>query len=150
MIITVDRFISDNDTTISRVSVDEKFECFGLEDEYRRHKLVQETRIPAGTYLIAVRNVGGFHIRYAEQFPDMHKGMLHILNVPGFDFILIHCGNTQSDTSGCLLVGSDATTEAGNMSISKSRIAYQKLYQRVIDSAIAGELSIEFNDNDRG
>ena len=31
--------------------------------------------------------------------------MLHITNVPNFEYILIHCGNTDEHTSGCLLVG---------------------------------------------
>lgn len=35
MIITVDRFNSDSDATLSKVSVDGRFVCFGLEDEYR-------------------------------------------------------------------------------------------------------------------
>ena len=52
MEITVNRFISDNDTTISHINVDGKFICFGLEDEYRENKLVGETRIPAGKYKV--------------------------------------------------------------------------------------------------
>ena len=31
--------------------------------------------------------------------------MLHVLDVPGFEYILIHCGNTDEHTAGCLLVG---------------------------------------------
>ena len=50
MMITVDRFKSDADATISKVNVDGQFVCFGLEDEYRAENVANETRIPAGQY----------------------------------------------------------------------------------------------------
>ena len=102
MEILVDRFISDADTTISRIMVDGKFICFGLEDEYRIDKVVGETRIPAGTYRITLRKRGRHHEHYKKRFADIHRGMLHIRDVPNFEWILIHCGNTDEDTEGCL------------------------------------------------
>ena len=42
MIITVDRFKSDSDATISNVNVDGQFVCFGLEDEFRAEKVANE------------------------------------------------------------------------------------------------------------
>lgn len=149
MNITVDRFVSDSESTISRISVDNKFICFGLEDEFRAVKKLKETRIPAGTYKMAVRTQGKHHQQYKERFKDIHKGMLEILNVPNFTDILIHCGNTHTDTEGCLLVGTSAHTEADNMSVSSSGVAYQKLYPLVIGAAEAGNLSITILDNDR-
>jgi len=147
--IKVDRFVSDRDATISQVFVDGNFVCFGLEDEFRVAKLVDETRIPAGKYKILLRTAGKHHLQYKAQFPEIHRGMLHIQDVLGFEFILIHCGNTQADTSGCLLVGTGAVTHEGNMSISGSRIAYRRLYPMVVDAAGEGNLEIEFVDNDR-
>lgn len=79
----------------------------------------------------------------------MHRGMLHLQDVPNFEYILIHCGNTHADTSGCLLVGMAANTESGNMSISSSTVAYRKLYPMVVDAAANNRLEIEFFDNDR-
>jgi len=149
MEITVDRFISDNDTTISRVNVDGKFICFGLEDEYRENKIVGETRIPAGRYKVSLRKEGGHHLRYISRFPDIHKGMLHIIDVPNFNWILIHCGNTDEHTDGCLLVGSQANTEPGDMSIISSTAAYSRFYPLVADAAENETLSITFIDNDR-
>ncbi len=150
MQIYVDRFVSDEDTTISRIMVDNRFVCFGLEDEYRPRKVVGETRIPAGTYQVTLRKVGAFHNRYKSRFPDMHRGMLHIRNVPNFEWILIHCGNTDEDTSGCLLVGYQATVERGDMRLLSSVRAYRELYPLVVDAAANNELSIEFADNDLG
>jgi len=149
MEILVDRFVSDDDSTISRVLVDGNFVCFGLEDEYRENKVVGETRIPAGTYQISLRKEGGHHSRYQQRFPAFHRGMLHILNVPNFKWILIHCGNTDEDTEGCLLLGSQAITEPGDMSITNSTGAYSRFYPLVVDAAERGDLSITFEDNDR-
>lgn len=149
MKITVDRFLADSDTTISRVLIDGVYECFGLEDEFRTDKVMHETRIPAGTYKIGARTVGGFHARYSDRYGDWHRGMLHILDVPKFEYILIHCGNTDENTSGCLLVGSSANTAEGDMSIGSSRAAYKQFYPKVIEAAVAGSLEIEFIDSDR-
>jgi hypothetical protein len=149
MEIFVDRFVSDDDTTISRVVVDGRFVCFGLEDEYREEKVVGETRIPAGTYRVTLRTEGKFHQRYDKRYPGFHKGMLHIRDVPNFKWILIHCGNTDEDTKGCLLVGSQAITEPGDMMVTASRDAYKRFYPMVVDAAVRGELSITLVDNDR-
>lgn len=147
MKIEVNRFASDRDTTISMIRIDDKFECFGLEDEYRENKLAGETRIPAGVYQVGVRQVGGFHTRYLNRFgAGFHRGMLHVLNVPDFEYILIHVGNTDEDTAGCLLVGSGVCSAIGDMSIQYSVDAYKKLYTKVIDAALAGNLTITIID----
>ena len=149
MEILVDRFISDADATISKVAVDSRFVCFGLEDEFREEKVVGETRIPDGNYRITLRTEGGFHERYSKRFREFHRGMLHIRNVPNFQFILIHCGNTDEDTKGCLLVGSQAITAAGDMMVTESTAAYRRFYPLVVDAAEHDDLSITFIDNDR-
>lgn len=149
MLITVNRFKSDDDATISQISVDGQFVCFGLEDEYRAKKVANETRIGAGRYKIGVRKKGSFHSRYKDLYPEFHRGMLHIQDVPEFEYILIHTGNTDKHTSGCLLVGTSANTDEGDMRVTSSRQAYRKLYPMVIDAAEKGELEIEYIDNDR-
>lgn len=149
MKILVDRFISDSDTTISKVNVDGTFVCYGLEDEYREDKVSGETRIPAGTYRIKLRTEGGYHEKYKSRFPDIHKGMLHIQDVPNFKWILIHCGNTDEDTAGCLLVGTEAVTEPGKMRVNQSSVAYKKFYPMVVDAAARDDLTITYEDNDR-
>ena len=139
--------MSDDDSTVSTVAVDGANVCFGLEDEYREVKVAKETRIPAGTYAVKLRKVGGFHGRYQARYP-WHQGMLEVQNVPGFEYILIHTGNTDEHTAGCLLVGESATITEGDMSIGMSRIAYTKLYAMVIEAAKEEKLLIEFIDND--
>lgn len=147
MLITVERIKSNNNATLSIVSIDGKFECFGLEDEYREHKVPQETRIPEGIYDVRLRIEGGFHQRYLKKF-DFHQGMLHVIDVPGFEYILIHIGNTDEDTAGCLLVGAGARG-GEDLTVQSSTNAYKKFYKKVVAAVRTGNLKIEYIDNDR-
>ncbi len=78
----------------------------------------------------------------------MHRGMIEVQQVPDFKYILIHCGNTDAHTSGCLIVGAGALTEHGNMCLQSSARAYQRLYMLMIDAVAAGQATIEYIDND--
>ena len=105
---------------------------------------------PAGVYQIRFRTVGGFHQKYSSRFQDIHKGMLHIVDVPGFDYILIHCGNTDEHTAGCLLVGD---TQHNNMVeedgfIGRSTAAYKRIYVPIAEALEQGkEVTIEYIDH---
>lgn len=147
MEIEVKRFTSDAETTISLVLVNGVFQCFGLEDEFRYEKKHSETRIPAGTYDLGIRRVGGFHDRYKKMFSAFHEGMIEVLNVPNFKYILIHIGNTDKDTGGCLLVGTGAMAD-DDMSISASKRAYKRFYNYVIYQVKAGNATITYTDDD--
>lgn len=149
MEIHVDRFTSDDDTTLSLVMVDGRFVCFGFEDECRQEKPAGETRIPAGKYRVILRKEGRRHLKYQQRFHDIHKGMLHILNVPDFKGVLILCGNTEADTAGCLLVGGQARTEPGDMKIMGSVAAYRRFYSLVVAAAENKTLTLTVVDNDR-
>ena len=99
-----------------------------------------------GLYNIRLKPVGGFHRKYKERF-DFHEGMLHVQDVPGFTYILLHIGNDHNDTAGCLLVGRGATTN-GTIMISASKPAYIELYQKVVSAASNGTLKIKYIDED--
>jgi hypothetical protein len=148
MKITVRRFFSNSEATCSLVEVDSKFVCFGLEDEYREVKLKGETRIPAGTYKVTLRTSGGFHQKYSKKFSEFHEGMLWVRNVPNFEYILIHIGNFERDTEGCLLVGEQCVTSEEEIHILSSTKAYKKFYQMVVQAAKDGTLEIEYIDED--
>lgn len=133
------RNIHSSDYTIGEIRIGGKFECYTLEDEFRDVKVKGETRIQKGTYVIKLRKEGGFHQRYLKRFgKDFHKGMLHVTNVPGFEYILIHIGNTEKDTAGCVLVG--ATRDIVKGTIGGSEVAYRRLYPKVVKALQAGEL----------
>tara|TARA_B100000768_G_scaffold22593_1_gene20142 strand:- start:296 stop:733 length:438 start_codon:yes stop_codon:yes gene_type:complete len=131
MNILIDRYNSENDHTDGLLFIDCEFICYTLEDEYRTKKVYGETRIPDGVYRVSLRTVGGFHNRYSSKYP-FHKGMLQIEDVPGFEYILIHTGNTDDDTAGCLLVGSTADKDKGF--IGGSVKAYKELYPIVLSA----------------
>ena len=128
-----------------------EFLAYTLEDEFREEKLSAETRIPEGTYDIKLRTVGGFHSRYAAKFgTPWHKGMLHVQDVPGFEYILIHTGNTDEHTMGCLLVADSSTqniTKDGFVGASVS--AYKRIYPSLAQWLVDGnKLSITYIDYD--
>lgn len=142
MIVTLNRERQLRDATIGTLSV-AGVECYTLEDIARTKKVYGETRIPAGSYEIKLRTVGGFHERYSRIFGDWHKGMLWLQDVPEFEFILIHMGNVARETHGCVLVGE---TVQGN-EIRRSRDAYRRVYPVIRDALVEGtQVIIEVND----
>jgi len=115
-----------------------------IEDTHRDEKIFGKTRIPAGTYEIKLRNFGGHYEKYKKTIPG-HEGMLWLQDVPNFNDILIHIGNTAKDTKGCILVGEyvyDMNT------ITRSKDAYKKLYFEVLREIKNGEqIFIKIKDN---
>ena len=121
------------------------FLCYTLEDEQRDVKVWGETRIPAGTYKLGLRTEGGFHNRYLSRYgADFHKGMIWVLDVPGFEWILWHSGNTDENTAGCLLLGNSQESNLVKKDgfIGASRDAYKLVYPRVT-AAIESGLDVE-------
>ena len=149
------RFSSQKDSTngiLFDVTKDRKFLAYTLEDEHREEKVMSETRVPAGTYKITLRTVGGFHGRYSKKYGEMHKGMLWVRNVPNFEYILIHTGNTDEHTAGCLLVGD---TQQQNITKSKSGFigasvdAYKRIYPSIASAIERGDdVEISYVDFD--
>lgn len=144
MNLLVKRYKSTPNATLGKLLIDGVFECYTLEDEFRAVKVRGETRIPAGTYKLGLRTEGSTHFQYAKRFPDIHKGMLHVLNVPNFQWILIHIGNTEKDTDGCLLVGEERDEE--KMTILRSTIAYRKMYPKVCNAVLGGDVFITYQE----
>ena len=98
MMLELNRIAKKTLYTIGRLFVDGKYFCDTLEDRCRdldkEKKVMNETAIPEGTYEVIV-NVSA---RFKRKLPLL-------LDVPHFSGIRIHRGNTDKDTSGCILVG---------------------------------------------
>ena len=149
------RFSSEADSTSGLLfditDGNRKFLAYTLEDEYREEKEMHETRIPAGTYNVTLRTVGGFHTRYTEKYGNMHKGMLWVRDVPGFEYILIHTGNTDEHTSGCLLLGDTQTNNQIKEDgfIGSSVQAYKRVYPPIAKALEdGGVVNITYTDFD--
>ena len=149
------RFSSQEDSTSGLLFLETdlglNFLCYTLEDEARVLKVKGETRVPSGTYKIELRTEGGFHNKYKKKYGGFHKGMLHITNVPNFEYILIHTGNTDEHSAGCLLVGdsqeNNIITKDGF--IGKSTNAYKRIYPNISRAIIKNEeVTIEYIDLD--
>lgn len=91
--------------TIGKMYIDGKYFCDTLEDRVRdlnkngkfdngEVKIAGETAIPYGRYQVVV-----------TMSPKFKRELPRLLNVPNFKGILIHRGNTDKDSSGCLLLG---------------------------------------------
>jgi len=128
------------------------FLAYTLEDEQRDVKVWGETRIPAGTYKLKLREEGGFHNRYLNKYGNtFHKGMIHVQDVPGFEYILWHTGNTDEHTAGCLIMGNTQTNNriAKDGFIGSSVDAYKFVYPRVVSAIQAGiDVEVEYIDYD--
>lgn len=158
MKLVVKRFADNGKATMGLLYVNGIFECFTIEDEERAIKVAGETRVPEGVYKIALRSEGGYHDKYKSKYPDMHKGMLCIYNAKNwkieakgmeFQYILIHTGNTEKHTAGCLLVNDAVSNKT--FSGSSSVDAYEDLYPKVRDAILAGEnVTIEYVDIEEG
>jgi hypothetical protein len=139
------RFSSQKDSTngilFEVTDVGKRFLCYTLEDEHRVLKVRGETRVPDGIYNIELRKEGGFHNRYTKKFFDIHRGMLHVVDVPNFEYILIHTGNTDEHTAGCLLVGDSQENNEiiENGFIGKSTNAYKRIYPSIAKAIERGE-----------
>ena len=147
MNITVKRMRNNGDTTIGDMFIDDIFVCNTLEDEPRFEKVWGEMRIPAGTYEIKFRKEGKFHNLYSERFKEFHVGMLHITNIPGFEYVLIHIGNTDEDTAGCLLVGKAKPSE---WILTNSTETYKIIYKQIAAALLENEkVKIKYVDMDK-
>lgn len=108
---------------------------FTLEDPHQEIKIPGRTRISEGEYELTLRVHGGWHNRFSERYGDeWHKGMIELKDVPEFTDILIHPGNTDEDTAGCILVGDvveENITSPGDLERSVKN--YKRLYPLVRD-----------------
>lgn len=125
--------------TIGDLYIDGKWFSNTLEDKDRgltqdmdledilRIKVYGETAIPTGTYRIDMNTI-------SPKFKDRswakpYKGKIpRLLNVPGFDGVLLHPGNSANDSLGCVLVGNN--TQVGK--VLNSQAVFKRLMQKLL------------------
>lgn len=114
--------------TVGRLYVDGKMFCNTLEDRVRdlntEEKVYGETAIPAGRYRVIF-----------NWSPKFGRNLPRLLNVPHFEGILIHPGNTAADSAGCILVGKNSAVGR----LSESRDTSDRLNVLIEDAQRRGE-----------
>lgn len=146
MILNLKRRFKGSKYTIGTLTIDGKFKCDTLEDidrglsddmqEYiiKSKKVYGETAIPTGTYVIDMYTV-------SPKFKDRswakpYGGKLpRLLDVKGFSGVLIHVGNTNKDTLGCILVGENKVKGQ----IINSTATFNKLMKLLLEAHVKGE-----------
>jgi hypothetical protein len=116
MKIEVKRLHRTENSTIGELLIDGVWECYTLEDKERDVKIKNETAIPRGTYKVIINQSNRF------------KRLLPLLlNVPNFEGVRIHSGNTNHNTEGCILVGRTRSKDF----IGQSRKAFDSLFAKM-------------------
>lgn len=147
MELLIDRKWKKQSYTISNLYIDGKWFCNCLEDAdrgldnsmsedmIRTLKKPSITAIPRGTYEITLDVVSPKYSK-VQFYKDVCNGKVpRLKNVKGFDGILIHAGNTDKDSSGCLLVGQNKVKGQ----VINSKETFKQLYQLLQDRKNKGE-----------
>ena len=134
MKLVIERKWCNPDCTIGLMTVNGMNEYFTLEDQIRpdpnpetpvnEAKVMHETAIPKGSYNVLITKSK----RFGYETPILE-------NVPGFEGIRIHRGNTAADSSGCILVG----RHKGPNWVSESRAAFNDIYRDIKAAIDRGE-----------
>lgn len=116
MNITLKRIALRDTYTMGRLSINGKYLCDTVEDRVRdtnkdgdlndvgEGKVYGKTAIPYGKYEITLKvKSPKYSKRQAYNWCDAY--LPRLLNVPHFDGILIHAGNSADDSAGCIIVG---------------------------------------------
>lgn len=153
MELTVHRKYRKETYTIGKLYIDGEFFCDTLEDKDRglrqtddiaRIKAVKvpsKTAIPLGTYKVSMDVISPKYSGVAFYKSLCGGRVPRVMDVPGFDGILIHAGNTAADTSGCLLVGRNKAVGK----VLESKATFTELYGRMKKAHDAGEeITIEY------
>jgi Family of unknown function (DUF5675) len=162
MQIKVERYKKTKDYTLGKLYINGVLNCYTVEDEIRAVKVKGETAIPEGTYKLALRDSP----KFSKTFKVMDKGftieqsnsgnsnlpdhkLIWVKDVPGFEYVLIHWGNTDKDTEGCLIVGSSIAIFDGREGVASSKTAYGKIYPIIVKAISSGEeVTITYDNMD--
>lgn len=144
--------IAKKDTyTIGKLFIDDAFFCNTIEDKDRglkqtmplsvikSMKVQNETAIPTGTYTIVLNTISPRFGTKDFYMKNANGGRLpRLLNVPGFEGVLIHAGNTAEDSAGCIIVGENKAVGK----VLNSKETFIKLYKILQSSTIPIQLTI--------
>ena len=97
-------------------------------------KICGQTAIPYGTYRVTLGvQSPKFRTRAAYRFCDGY--LPRLVDVPHFEGVLIHIGNTAADTEGCILVGENRRVGR----LDNSAATFRRVYEVLRAAADRGE-----------
>ena len=147
MELLVDRKWKKQDYTVGQLFVDEEFFSNTMEDTDRglddgmelwmikNKKIPTKTAIPTGRYEVKL-NIVSPKFSQKPFYMNFCKGKVpRLMNVKGFEGILIHCGKTQLNSAGCILVGNN--TIKGQLTNSEE--TFKRLYAKMKEAQDRGE-----------
>ncbi|MEH0329311.1 DUF5675 family protein [Campylobacter coli] len=133
MKVTINRRYTGKTCIIGKFKVlDDKekilFECFSLEEDKEGLESGKDLRIPEGNYNLKRHSPSRFENTLRSITKKDDDTMINVYNddVPSSRAILIHWGNTDKDTQGCILLG--FTKDNNNESVGQSRQACKEFY----------------------
>jgi hypothetical protein len=116
------RLDANEKRVIGELFIDGESYCYTVEDAIRKVKLEGKTAIPRGLYeVVLTRSPRAARGGLWTPWPDFALPLL--VNVPGFEGIRVHSGNTAEDTEGCIIVGLDRLPNG----VGNSRAALRRL-----------------------
>lgn len=140
MKILLDRFFKGPKYTVGHLYIDGKYFCDTIEDvdrglldsmslsEIKAKKIPSKTAIPRGTYKITLDVVSPKYSK-RDYYIKVCKGKVpRILNVKGFEGILLHTGNTEEDSAGCIILGENKVKGK----VINSRVTFEKFYKELL------------------
>lgn len=144
MIITVDRKWKLPTYTISNLKIDGEWFCNVVEDtdrgldenmplsEIKAKKKKDVTAIPTGAYEVTLNTVSPKFSKKPFYQANANGGRVpRLLNVPGYEGILIHCGSNATHSSGCLIVGYNKIKGG----VTDSQNVFKKLYKKLKEAS---------------
>lgn len=140
MKILLDRFFKGPKYTVGHLYIDGKYFCDTIEDvdrgllnsmplsEIKAKKISSKTAIPRGTYKITLDVVSPKYSK-RDYYIKVCKGKVpRILNVKGFEGILLHTGNTEEDSAGCIILGENKVKGK----VINSKVTFEKFYKELL------------------
>lgn len=145
--IIVQRRWKKEDYTIGKLFIDGKYICNTCEDTDRgldegidlqmikTRKIPTRTAISTGMYEVRMDIVSNKYSKY-EYYQKVCNGKVpRLMNVKGFEGILIHCGEHIGWLSGCILVGDN--TKKGRLTNTQER--FEEIYKILLEAHKKGE-----------
>src|SRR5690606_17957350 len=97
-VIKIIRVAEGKHSTLGHLYIGGLFCCYLLEDAVREEKIAGHTAIPPGEYGLSLNHWAGMNAKYADRFPKLHEGMVEITEIPNYQLVFFHMGNTHADT----------------------------------------------------